>query len=219
MAVIADIHSNLPALERVLGETKGMKVFCLGDLVGYNPFPNEVVELLRQTNIPSIRGNHDYAVITGDTSWFNPVAARAIEWTRKVITDENLEFLEGLPIIHDNEFYAVHGSPRNPLEEYVFPDYPAEILSGFFEYTESKAMALGHTHIPFVRRLDKGIVFNPGSIGQPRDMNPKASYAVFETGDNYVEIKRVEYGISEVSSAIKEAGLPSLLAERLHVGW
>lgn len=219
MAVIADIHSNMPALERVFEELKGMKIFCLGDLVGYNPFPNEVIELMWDMKIPSIMGNHDNAVVTGDTSRFNPPAARAIEWTIDALTDDNKEYLRGLPILHDDDFYAVHGSPRNPLEEYVFPDYPLEVLSGFFDYTENTIMALGHTHIPFQTRLDEKIVFNPGSIGQPRDMDPRASYAIFDSHEKKVEIARVDYDIETVSSAIKEANLPRPLADRLHTGW
>lgn len=219
MAVISDIHSNLPALEAVLEEVKGMRIFCLGDLVGYNPFPSEVIELLVKRDIPSIMGNHDNAVLTGDTSWLNPVAASAIEWTIDALTEENMEYLKGLPIFHEDEFYAVHGSPREPLEEYVYPDYPADVLESFFVYTKRRAIGLGHTHVPFKTSFGEKLIFNPGSVGQPRDLDPRAAYAIFDSDNNEVEINRVSYDIEIVSNAIKKAGLPKILAERLPLGW
>lgn len=219
IAIISDIHSNLPALEAVLDELEGMRIFCLGDIVGYNPFPNEVVDLLRDRGIPSIMGNHDKAVITGDTSWFNPFAAKAIEWTIDELNEENMEYLSGLPMFHEDEFYAVHGSPGNPLEEYVFPDYPLEVLAGFFGYTKRKAIALGHTHVPFQERIGEKLIFNPGSVGQPRDLDPRASYAIFDIYENEVDIMRREYDVARVADAIKKVGLPKMLAERLPLGW
>ncbi|MBI5253735.1 MAG: metallophosphoesterase family protein, partial [Euryarchaeota archaeon] len=111
VAVISDIHSNLPALREVLNEIEGMKIFCCGDLVGYAAFPNEVIEVVKKKKIISILGNHDYAVITGDTSWFNPVAAAAVDWTRKEIKKENINFLNSLPKLYEGDFYMVHGSP------------------------------------------------------------------------------------------------------------
>ncbi len=219
IAVISDVHSNLPALEKVLEAASGMKIVCLGDLVGYNPFPNEVTELLRDKGIPSIMGNHDLAVLTGDTKGFNPIASWAAEWTIDALTEENMDYLSELPVSYDNEFYAVHGSPNKPLKEYVFPDHPPKILSSFFDRTTKSVIALGHTHIPYQIDLDEKIIFNPGSVGQPRDMDPRASYAIFDTDSRSVEINRLDYEIDEVSKAIKEAGLPGLLADRLHLGW
>ncbi|MEE8168703.1 MAG: metallophosphoesterase family protein [Candidatus Hydrothermarchaeales archaeon] len=219
IAVLSDIHSNMPALKEVLKGIDGMEIFCCGDLVGYNPFPNEVVELFRKKHIHCILGNHDQAVITGDTSWFNPIAARAIEWTIEALKDENLEFLKTLPRVYEDGFYAVHGSPRNQLEEYVYPDYPLEVLLSFFDSTEKNVMALGHTHTPFQKRLDDKLLFNPGSVGQPRDLDPCAAYAILDLDINDVEIRRVEYDIDEVADAIIERGLPTALAQRLHLGW
>lgn len=219
VAVISDIHSNLPALREVLKEIEGMKIFCCGDLVGYAAFPNEVIEVVKKKGIISILGNHDHAVITGDTSWFNPVAAAAVDWTRKEIKNENLYFLNSLPRAYEGDFYMVHGSPRNQLDEYVSEDYPEKELLSFFRYTSKDTMILGHTHRPFIKKLGGKLMFNPGSVGQPRDLDPRAAYAVFDAAAKKVEIKRVEYDIDEAADAIIEKGLPELLARRLYAGW
>jgi putative phosphoesterase len=220
IAVIADIHSNLYALEEVLREIKRVKIFCCGDLVGYNPFPNEVVGLIKKENIISILGNHDHAVLTGDTSWFNPIAAKAIQWTREELKEENKKFLKRLPTMHEHEsFSMIHGSPKNPLEEYVYPDHPDYVFKDFFNYTRKDVIILGHTHVPFVRRIDNKLVFNPGGVGQPRDMDPRASYAMFDTKTKEVEIKRVEYDVEKVAKEILKKGLPGQLAFRLFQGF
>ncbi len=220
IAFISDIHGNLIALEEVLDSIGKTKVVCLGDLVGYNPFPNEVVEIVKEKKIASIMGNHDYATLTGDVSWFNPIAARAILWTRKVLKEENFEFLSKLKIsLIENDIYCVHGSPLNPLEEYVFPDYPTNLLNKFLKVAKTKTVALGHTHVPFVRYLEEGIIFNAGSVGQPRDGDPRACYVIFDTKKENVEIVRVEYDIDAVAKEIIKAGLPKELALRLYKGW
>ncbi len=220
IAFISDIHSNLIALEEVLSSIGKIRTICLGDLVGYNPFPNEVVEIIKERKITCIMGNHDYAVLTGDVAWFNPIAAKAILWTRKILKKENFEFLGKLKtsFIEDG-IYCVHGSPLNPLEEYVFPDYPTTLLKEFLRIAKTKIIAIGHTHMPFVRYLEDGIIFNAGSVGQPRDGDPRACYAVFDTKNENVEIVRVEYNIDKVAKEIVKAGLPRELALRLYKGW
>lgn len=218
VAIISDIHSNLPALREVLKEIKGMQIFCCGDLVGYAAFPNEVIEVVKKNKIISILGNHDYAVITGNVEWFNPVAALAIEWTRKKIKKENLDFLKSLPRFYEGEFYMVHGSPRNQLDEYVSEDYPQGELLSFFTYTLKNAMVLGHTHVPFVKEIGGKLILNCGSVGQPRDLDPRAAYAIFDTRAKKAEIKKVEYNIHEAANAIIEKGLPEFLAHRLYFG-
>ncbi len=219
IAIISDIHSNLPALRNVLREISGMEAVCCGDLVGYNPFPNEVVEIIKKNRIVSILGNHDHAVITGDTSWFNPIAAEAIEWTRNKISSDNLAFLKTLPRIYENDFFMVHGSPRNELEEYVYEDYPLEILKSFFTYTKRNSMILGHTHVPFAKKIDGKLLFNPGSVGQPRDGDARAAYAIFDIDTMSVALERAEYDIDEVANAIEKNGLPLPLAHRLYLGF
>ena len=218
VAVLADIHANLPALEKVLEEIKGMPKFCCGDLVGYNPFPNEVIDLVKKENIASILGNHDYAVLTGDTSWFNPAAARAIEWTIRELTSDNLDFLKNLAQTYDNEFYMIHGSPKNPLDEYIHPEEPDYVFEDFFNYTKSDIIVLGHTHVPFVKRIDEKLVFNPGSVGQPRDLDNRASYAILDTKTKEVQIKRADYDIEKTADVIVKKGLPERLARRLFSG-
>ena len=218
VALLADIHANLPALLGVLGEIKDLPKFCTGDLVGYNPFPNEVIEIVKKENIISTMGNHDQAVVTGDTSWFNSRASLAIEWTRKNILKENHDFLKSLPKTHENDFFMAHGSPKDPIDEYVYDDDPAYVFGDFTNYTKCDIIALGHTHVPFVKRIDAKLIFNPGSVGQPRDGNPRASYAILDTTTKEVEIKRVEYDIEKTARKIIEAGLPERLAMRLLKG-
>lgn len=218
VAVIADIHANFPALEKVLEDIRGAPIFCCGDLVGYNTFPNEVIDLIRTNNATSILGNHDLAVLTGDTGWFNSEAIKAIEWTAGKLTTENRSFLEALPRAYENEFYMAHGSPKNQLEGYIFSDDPDYVFSDFFNYTERDIIILGHTHIPFVKKIDGKLIFNPGSVGQPRDSDPRASYAILDTEKKEVKIKRVGYDIEKTSTAIMKAGLPKRLGIRLFRG-
>ena len=217
--LIADVHGNLPALEAVLDELPKAKTLHLGDVVGYNPYPREVIELLQERRIASVMGNHDNAVLTGDVSWFNPVAARAILWTREHLSEEELAYLASLPLEIKNEVCAVHGSPRRRLEEYVFPDYPDEVLSGFLKLAGRRILAMGHTHVPFWRRVGDALVVNPGSVGQPRDGDARASFASIDLSTLEVEIVRVEYDISRVAREILRAGLPAVLAQRLFEGY
>ena len=219
VAVIADVHTNVPALEAVLGEVGHLPIYCAGDVVGYNPFPNEVIALLRERRAVSVLGNHDQAVISGDTSWFNPVAAAAIEWTARELAQDSLGYLRSLPRSYEDGIYMVHGSPKNPLEEYVYGDAPDYQLLEMFNHTRRDVIVLGHTHVPFLRRLGERLVFNPGSVGQPRDGDPRASYAVLETEERRAEVRRVEYEIDAVAKAILERGLPQPLALRLYGGW
>ncbi|RMF91689.1 MAG: metallophosphoesterase [Methanobacteriota archaeon] len=217
LALISDVHSNLPALEAVLEDAGHREIFCCGDIVGYNPFPREVVELLQKRGVKAIRGNHDHAVATGDTGWLNPYAAAAAEWTMAVLRESDAEFLRSLPEGYaDRRFKAFHGSPRDPLYEYVYGDTPDAVLESFLG--EGGILFLGHTHIPFVRRLKEGIVLNPGSVGQPRDGDPRAAYAVVDIERGEVELRRVPYDIDLVAERIIESGLPERLAKRLYLG-
>lgn len=220
VAVIADIHSNRPALEAVLrgiGDVK--EIYCLGDLVGYNPFPDEVVEKVRERGVRCVLGNHDHAVVTGNVFGFNPYAARAVLWTRKKMKEKNIAYLASLPLELRNSFYMVHGSPRRCLEEYVALDYPDEVLKSFFVMAQRSIVALAHTHVPYVRRLGDRLLFNPGSVGQPRDHDPRASYALLDVDKRQVEIKRVRYDVEDVVEAVTREGLPRVLGYRLRGGW
>ncbi|MFQ5975250.1 MAG: metallophosphoesterase family protein [Candidatus Hydrothermarchaeales archaeon] len=219
IAIISDVHSNIHALNKVLEEIGDMKIYCCGDLVGYNPFPNEVIEVIKGRDIVTILGNHDDAVITGNTWYFNPIAARAVHWTRGVLTDENMDFLKSLPEFFKSEdFFMFHGSPRDQLNEYVSPDYPDGILKEFLKDVPT-TLILGHTHMPYIKKFDEKTIFNPGAVGQPRDYDPRAAYAIYDTEKHVVEIKRAEYDVDKVSNEILEQGLPKQLAYRLHTGY
>jgi len=220
---MADVHSNLVALKEVLSEIEKLgelPIIHCGDLVGYNPWPNEVVELMRERGIKSVMGNHDRAVVTRETSWFNPTAATAIDWTADTITPENLEYLTFLPqAVREEEYFMVHGSPMRPIEEYVYPDYNRHILEEFLKIADRDSLILGHTHIPFALKLGERLIFNPGSVGQPRDGDPRAAYAILDTEERAVDIKRVEYDIDSVEREILRLGLPHALGQRLHYGF
>jgi putative phosphoesterase len=222
---ISDIHGNLEALEAVEATLPDAPIYCLGDIVGYGANPNEVVEWVKERAELCILGNHDLAVLTGDVSWFNQAAAEAIEWTRSVIKPENLSFLAKLADrarlnIAGLKTLLVHGSPDDPIGEYVYP----ETHSGFFDIYLTREgvdlIGMGHTHIPYTWRSSNGMIFNPGSIGQPRSGRPEACYAVLKSGDSGYEIEHtyVPYDIETAASKILAAGLPSFLARRLFSG-
>jgi putative phosphoesterase len=219
LAVLADIHSNYPALEAVLQDIGDLETYCLGDLVGYNPFPDEVVEAVRERDMKCIMGNHDYAVVTGDVYGFNPYAAAAVLWTRKKMRRENLSYLRSLPMTRADSVYMVHGSPRRCLDEYVTADYPDELLEHFLGLAGRSILALAHTHVPMVRHLGDGLLFNPGSVGQPRDHDPRAAYAILDTEKKEVTIRRAGYDVEAVVEAVNREGLPRVLGERLREGW
>jgi putative phosphoesterase len=220
LVFIADVHGNLPALRAVLSEVGGMRVFCVGDLVGYNPWPEEVVETARKKNFTCVLGNHDEAVLSGALGNFNLMAAEAILWTRERLSGQSLTYLSSLPktlLLKEEDLLMVHGSPRNPLEEYVYPDHPHMQL--LLEDARAQTLALAHTHVPFVREFDSGLVFNPGSVGQPRDGDSHAAYAVYDTESRKVLLRRIEYDLDSVRDKIAEEDLPAELAERLYLGF
>jgi len=222
---ISDVHSNVEALEKTLAELKGCEVVCLGDIVGYGGNPNEVIQLLKDVNAVALRGNHDEAVLTGDTSWFNPMAAAAARWTAGSLSKESQVYLRGLPLQVELEFDGVptlltHGSPDDNLHEYVEPETHSDVFPEYLERLGVSVMGLGHTHRPFVWKSRKGQVFNPGSVGQPRDGDPRASFALvtFENGVAEIHLRRVEYDVEAAAAKIVRAGLPEALAARLFEG-
>lgn len=222
IAVLADVHSNLPALQAVLRDvdaTRVDQVWVAGDLVGYNPWPNEVIQVLRDRKVRAIRGNHDRAVLSGDTSWFNDLAAAAIRWTRITMAPGSVGYLASL---EDRARFSLphgtvamfHGSPRND-DEYVMPWAADEAL---MKLAQAPFVILGHTHVPMAFSSRYGILVNPGSVGQPRDNDPRAAWALLETATGGVEERRVPYDIGSVVAEIHKAGLPAELAERLRWG-
>ncbi|MEA1904610.1 MAG: metallophosphoesterase family protein [Candidatus Hadarchaeota archaeon] len=226
IGVIADPHSNLAAFEAVLKHMPRVDaLICAGDFVGYGAEPNEVIDLARKKNIPAVLGNHDYAAVTRDVTGLNPFAARAALWTTKELTEKNAEYLRDLPrelrlTLGGNSIYMVHGSPRRPLMEYIFPGTSNRVLLKLVQEVDADVIVLGHTHVPMKRMIQGKLLINPGGVGQPRDRDPRASYALLTPGDEpEAKFERVEYDVDKTAKKIEDAGLPTELATRLHFGW
>jgi putative phosphoesterase len=224
--VISDVHGNFTALNAVLRDAgKIDRALCAGDIVGYGPDPNECVEVLSAKKVNSIAGNHDVALVTGNVSGMNVLAARAVEVNRQHIGFYSKLWLESLSIELNKRFEGIsiavyHGSPSDPLNEYVFPGEALKKFDRFFDKTKADILILGHTHVPFVNRMNSKILLNPGSVGQPRDGDPRSSYIIIEINEKDISIspKRVEYDIEEVRTRMKSKGLPGFLSERLFLG-
>lgn len=241
IAVLSDIHGNLPALEAVLAALKPYDaVWQLGDIVGYGPQPDEVVALLTSVGATGVRGNHDSAAIgLLDTDAFNDDARTAVEWTADHIQPVTRDWLAALPLRAENEpFTLVHGSPRDPTWEYV---YSAGVARANMSLFETAHCLVGHTHVPLVFRqrgskveginINDGtslalgaerLVINPGSVGQPRDGDPRASAMLIDAdagdGAATLEWHRVEYPITKVQELMQQVGLPRRLSARLQFG-
>jgi putative phosphoesterase len=218
VALISDIHANKPALDAVLDDTPEIDGFVnAGDVVGYNPYPEDCVAAVRELDAASVQGNHDRAV-AGDASFgFHSTAGRAVEWTERHVDDETVDWLGDLPqeretVFDDVRVKVVHGAPGAP-DRYTYPrDFSPSLLG------DEDVLVLGHTHVQGKEVYDEGIVVNPGSVGQPRDGDPRAGYALLDEGEGTVELRRVEYPISEVQDEIRRTDLPESLAERLEEG-
>ncbi len=239
--VISDLHANYTALEAVLKHAGRFdETWCLGDLVGYGPDPNAVVEQVREmTHLTCILGNHDVAVI-GRMPFeaFNGDARRSLIWTEKVLTADNMDFMRTLPqnVKVRGEVTLAHGSPRDPIWEYVLNTLSARLN---FDHFDTPFCFVGHSHIQSIFQLNvetdrvtlqipklgqvltltPRMILNPGSVGQPRDRDPRAAYAIFDNEERTWEICRVQYNVAEVQQRIREAGLPEKHAVRLGEGW
>jgi putative phosphoesterase len=218
IGLISDIHANAVALEAVLKDMgKVDAIVCAGDIVGYYPYPNETIELLRKHNVKCVMGDHDKAVITGDTEWFNGVTADTLRWTARHLTKENLDFIKNLPDHLELDGMTIyHGHPEN-MKDFAF-EYEPEKICGVFNGMEHSIFAFGHTHIPVLKVCGDKTVLNPGSVGQPRDGNNQASYAIWDTEKHTFDIRRVGYDFKQVQAKILAEGLPELMAERLTYG-
>ena len=222
LAVLADVHSNLPALEAVLADVDRVRpdgIWVAGDLTGYNPWPNEVLEILRNRKVRAIRGNHDRGAIGGDTSWFNELAAAAVRWTRIHLTPASVGYLKDLEdrtrgTMPEGLVAMYHGSPRND-DEYVFPWTADESV---VRTAGAPFVILGHTHLPMAFPFRSGLLVNPGSVGQPRDGDPKAAWGLLDLGARTFEVRRVPYDVEAVAAQIRKADLPHELADRLYAG-
>jgi diadenosine tetraphosphatase ApaH/serine/threonine PP2A family protein phosphatase len=239
--VISDIHANLTALEAVLADAGRVnETWCLGDIAGYGPDPNECIERIRSLpELTCMMGNHDYAAI-GDMALetFNSDAKKALLWQREMLTDASKKFLRTLlqkPKVCGS-VTLVHGSPRDPIWEYIMNTLMARINLDFFE---TLGCFVGHSHFQAVFQhhadtdemsievpgpsesyeLKERAILNPGSVGQPRDRDPRAAYAIFHPKAKIWEPRRVEYDIKSVQERILAAGLPPRHADRLAEGW
>jgi putative phosphoesterase len=225
VAIISDVHANLEALEEVLARVRGAEVYCLGDFVDYGAEPNEVIQTLKEGKAKAVLGNHDRAALTGDTTGFNARAAISSKWTAERLSAESKAYLRDLPLelraeVGDARFYATHGSPDDPLWEYVDPSTHHLLFGHYLGKCHAAVIGLGHTHVPYVWKEERGTVFNPGSVGQPRDGDKRASFAWVTVGEGgvEVEVERVEYDHEKAASKIRAAGLPEFFAERLYSG-
>ena len=236
--VLSDIHSNLAALEAVLADAGEVEhVWCLGDLVGYGPDPNECVARIRQLPHLCVAGNHDWGVLGKlDLSDFNAYARRACLWNREQLSEENREYLEELDEhIAEGDFTLVHGSPRAPIWEYVMS---LDVAARNFASFDTPFCFVGHTHAPIafveesascraialpedqpVRLGRERLIINPGGVGQPRDGDPRAAYLILDTDDLIIEHHRVAYPIEITQRKMQKAGLPRQLIDRLDYGW
>ncbi|MGH9920911.1 MAG: metallophosphoesterase family protein [Nitrososphaerales archaeon] len=226
VAFISDVHSNLEALEAVLDETAKLRVYCCGDIVGYGASPNEVVRLLQKVGATCVLGNHDSAVVQREVGEFNPRAGVAAMWTSEHISEETREYLQSLPKevsteIGGKKVYIVHGSPDDPMWEYVRPTTHVDLFDYYLKKVGADVLAMGHTHLAFEWRSDDGgVVFNPGSVGQPRNGDVRASFAMLtvEDGRVEVEIRQVGYDVQRAAKKILDSGLPASLASQLLSG-
>ena len=237
IAVLSDIHANLPALDAVLTAAGAVDaIWHLGDVVGYGPDPDGVVERLRTAGASGVKGNHDAAAAGGsEIDWFNPEARRAMEWTRATISPRTATWLAALPeSVRTGDCTLVHGSPREPTWEYITSVPVARANLGVLE---GRIGLHGHTHVPVAfleedgrievvspgdgsvleLRGRRGLV-NPGSVGQPRDGDPRSSFLVLDTDTDTVSWHRTGYDIDAVQASMREVGLPASLVGRLSVG-
>jgi predicted phosphodiesterase len=242
--LLSDIHSNLEAFQAVLDDAGQVdQVWCLGDVVGYGPDPNACVKLLRSLSPTCIAGNHDWATLGKlDLQDFNPDARDANLWNRQQLTPDNLAYVEALPqVAVEGQFTLAHGSPRHPIWEYII--YTSTARANF-EHFHTPHCLVGHTHTPTIFRLtpetevsgsiceqialDDGrpvklgperLIINPGSVGQPRDGDSRASYVILNMEDMTIEHRRVPYPIEETQAKMMSHDLPLRLVLRLKYGW
>jgi diadenosine tetraphosphatase ApaH/serine/threonine PP2A family protein phosphatase len=238
--IIADVHGNLEAFNTVLEDAQNYggfgNVWCLGDVVGYGPDPSACIKLLRQLDPLCVCGNHDLAAVGKiDIGDFNSDAARANSWTSSQLSEDDRKFLLDLPeTIVEGDFTLVHGSPRLPVWEYIAYGF---IAADNFASFDTKYCLVGHTHVPFVYEEEedgasegymghgdmltlgnKRLIINPGGVGQPRDRDPRASYAMYDSDEGTIVHYRVAYDIAATQARMEQAGLPHFLINRLESG-
>lgn len=238
--IVSDIHSNLEAFHAVIEDAQRHggfdEIWSLGDLIGYGPDPSACVDLLRSHEHSAVAGNHDLAAIGSiSVQRFNPYAAAANRWTAEQLTREQTEYLGSLPLILEiDEFTLAHGSPRDPVWEYLTT---VESAIACFTHIDTYWCLVGHSHMPFlciprpdgaafmsfpqgraVQLDDDPLIVNPGSVGQPRDGDPRASYAIYDDSAQTIAHHRVEYDIAATQAKMRQHNLPDYLIDGLSLG-
>jgi putative phosphoesterase len=232
IAVVTDVHGNLPALEATLARIDELgveRVYCGGDLVGYGPHPNEVCALIEDRGIPTIYGNYDYAIARDlddcgcayVTQHERELGQESIAWTLAHTGRRAKDFMRGLPFdlrlrVGERRVHLVHGSPRK-VNEYLFEDKPASLYERLAAAEQSEVLVFGHTHKPWVAEFGDVLFVNCGSVGKPKDGDPRAAFAVLEDAGDRVDvtIERVDYDAREVAEQVRAAGLPAEYADKL----
>ncbi len=232
VAVITDIHGNLPALESALERIEQLgieRAYCGGDLVGYGPHPNEVCALLEERGIATIYGNYDYAIARDledcgcayVTQHDRELGQQSVDWTVAHTDQRSKDYMRDLPFdlrfaVGETEVHLVHGSPRK-VNEYLFEDKPARLYERLAAAEDAGVLIFGHTHKPWIREYGGVLFVNCGSVGKPKDGDPRGAFAVLEAGASgiRVRIERVEYDAAAVAQEVAAAGLPQEYAEKL----
>ena len=234
IALLSDVHGNRHALEAVLADIDRQRpdrVYCLGDLVGYGAHPNEVIDLIRARGIPTVLGNYDDGVgFDRDEcgcAYTDPEMRRlgdqSLAWSKAQVTPENKAFLRSLAPhlrleVEGKRLLLVHGSPRK-INEYVYEDRPPASLERIAQSAEADLLAFGHTHLPYVKPVAGVLLVNDGSVGKPKDGDPRAAYAILEIGRQITAaIHRVAYDVAQAAAAVRASGLPAHFADLLETG-
>ena len=216
LGVISDIHGNRVALDAVLADLPPVDALvCAGDVVGYNPWHADCVDEIREREVPTVQGNHDRAVAAGSAPHFNGMAQAGVEHAREQLSDDQIQWLGDLPVerhVADGRVKVVHGHPDDP-DHYTRPHEFGPDLLG-----DEDVLVMGHTHVQAHEVYDEGVVMNPGSVGQPRDGDPKAAYAVLDLEEMAVYERRVDYDTGAVIRAVEDEGLPRQIGFRLAQG-
>ncbi len=238
--IFSDVHANLSALDAVLQDAGEVdQIWCLGDMVGYGPDPNQCIQRVQSLpNFLCLLGNHDVAALGQiDTTAFNADARQAIHWTQDALSSESINYLAKLPLKHevDDQITLVHGSPRKPIWEYLVNE---RVATQNFSFFNTQYCFVGHSHLPAIYQLLEGheyaqllvpvsnqpislkprAIINPGSVGQPRDHNPNASYLILDTDNAIIEYNRTPYDIVSVQQRMEAVGLPERHIIRLEAG-
>lgn len=215
IGLISDVHGNLPAMETVLSDMPDVDtIVCVGDVIGYNPWPAACVDRVRDVASVTVQGNHDRTVRTPEKYRGNQMACAGLEYALEELSEDQLAWLDDLPrkaTVGDDRFLIVHDHPE-VQDRYVMP----HIFSGLWSYLdEYDGLALGHTHVQHKETDGGRVLVNPGSVGQPRDEDPRAAYAVLDTDTVTVDLHRVTYDIDRVINKVEEVGLPQRIGTRL----